>query len=144
MRSSADDTIVALAAVSTPAAPRDAVTVTDSVSGRGSKTTRMVVSLALSGVTDSANPLARTRKRAFGPRPLVEAEPPIDARFGRSRLPALDLDRYARAGNRRPGRVEHDARNRRVALFGSRGTRREPPDRPSDQQGAAKNLSEAI
>ena len=35
VRSSADDTIVALAAVSTPVAPRDAVTVTDSVSGRG-------------------------------------------------------------------------------------------------------------
>src|SRR6476619_931931 len=35
VKSSADDTIVELAAVSTPAAPRDAVTVTDSVSGRG-------------------------------------------------------------------------------------------------------------
>ena len=38
--SSADDTIDALAAVSTPEAPRDAVTVTDSVSGRGCSTMR--------------------------------------------------------------------------------------------------------
>ena len=42
VRSSADDTIVELAAVSTPVAPRDAVTVTDSVSGRGYSMIRSV------------------------------------------------------------------------------------------------------
>ncbi len=61
VRSSADETIDALAAVSTPVAPRDAVTVTDSVSGRGCRTTRSVGSEGFSGVTSSAKPSARTR-----------------------------------------------------------------------------------
>jgi hypothetical protein len=46
-----------LAAVSTPAAPREAVTVTDSLSDRGCSTIR---DAAASGVTDSAKPSART------------------------------------------------------------------------------------
>ena len=53
--------MVALAAVSTPVAPRDAVTVTDSVNGRGRRTMRNALS-PVKASDESPNPLARTRK----------------------------------------------------------------------------------
>ena len=85
VRSSADDTIVALAAVSTPVAPRDAVTVTDSVERprlQDDAQRRGIVVERAS--TDSAKPVGPDAKRAFDrttPRRCVNR--PSTPRFGR-------------------------------------------------------------
>ena len=92
---------MALAAVSTPVAPRDAVTVTDSVNGRGSRTMRNALS-PVKASDESPKPSARTRK--------VPSVPIVSSRVNRpsalvstvARLPALDLERDARAATGAP------------------------------------------